>query len=810
MLQRILILVMLAILTGSTSNAQSKISGTVVDKNDKSLANANVLLLKSTDSSMVKGMVSSAPGEYIFENIKPGNYLITVTFTGMSQVYSPAFAITENNTATNLGKLKMMEATDQLNHVTVTAKRQIFEQKIDRLVVNVANSVTAAGNTALEVLERSPGVIVDRQNNTISMNRKDGVVLMINGKISYMPIAAAVQMLSAMSSGNIEKIELITTPPANLDAAGNAGYINIVLKQNENFGTNGSYTATAGYGQGAITAAGFTINHRSKKVNIYGDLSFAQAKTTPFMFFDNTITNNGVITQLSGNTDRNAKHTNFDGRLGMDFQVDKKTVIGGLVSFYTNRYSVTSLNQNYIVKQYHLDTSISIANNEINDWRNYSANVNLQHNFSESEKLAVNIDYIYFSNDEPVEYFNRYSNGQGIFLYEEDTRSGKKTPINLVVGSIDYSKNIGKKLSMEAGIKGTNSGFNNDISYERFQLNSWVKDMSASATYKLKEKYGAAYTSFNLTVNEKTSLKAGLRYEYTTSNLGTTEIKNIVDRRYGNLFPTFFASHKINDDNAFNFSYSRRITRPTFNDLAPFTYYSSPNSLITGNPALQPAIANTVKADYVIKNYLFSISYSKEDNSISGFQPQTDSITNKTLLKAENLVNQKTVSFILSVPVNVGAWWSMQYNIIVVGQQVNALYKKLPIRLQQGNMNINMTQKFKLPKDYAIELSGFYQSRSLAGLYVTKAFGTLDLGIRKNMPNNKGSFVLNGGNLLNTMIFRLNNNLPAQNLVGNTSLQFDSRVVKLTYTRNFGNAVLKGNRQRSTGAEDEKNRVQAQ
>ncbi|MEO6721760.1 MAG: TonB-dependent receptor [Ferruginibacter sp.] len=794
----------------SVCTAQSKIVGQVVDKTGKAIVNANVLLLKSVDSSLVKGMVSSQAGTYSFENIAPGNYLISSTCASHAQRYTSRFSVGNNKTQTDLGQLKLMEATLQLGTVKVTARRPVFEQKIDRLVINVENSITAAGNTALDVLERSPGVIIDRQNNTISMNGKDGVVIMMNGKLTNMPIAAAVQMLAGMSSGNIDKIELITTPPANFDAEGNAGFINIVLKSNDNVGTNGSYSATLGYGQGLVSGANISLNHRKGKINVYSDLNFSQVKTTPLLAFTRRTSNNGVITEMYSSTDRHVTQTNFTGRLGVDYQLSRRTIIGALFSTYNNKFSMTALNHNTIKKDDQLDTTINIVNYETNRWKNYSGNLNLQHNFNDDERLSLNVDNIYYTNNQPVEYFNSYYNNAGTFIYQEDTRSGKNTPINLFVSALDYSKKLSKKVTMESGAKFTNSGFTNDVTYEKHEQSQWVKQPAGTAKYKLDEKYAAVYTSFSIAFNEKTSIKAGVRYEYTVSNLGTAEIKNIVDRQYGNFFPSFFLSRKLDDNNSVNFSYTRRITRPTFNALAPFTYYSNPYSLITGNPALQPAIANMVKGDYIFRKYMISISYTKEDNAITGFQPKIDSVTNKMVASPENLVDQKIVSLIISVPVEVNKWWSMQYNITGLAQRVNALYKKEPVTLQQANFRINATQKFKLPKEFSIELSGFYQSRSLNGISVMQQYGSLDLGIRKSLSNKKGTLVLNGSNLLNTFLFRPFANLPEQNLYNRGNLRFFSRTVKLTYSRNFGNNKLKSKRERPTAGEEEKGRVQAQ
>ncbi len=309
--------------------AQSEIHGTVADAGGKPIKDASVLLLKSSDSSLVKGMVSDAAGKYTFENINKGSYLVSASFSGMPQVYTKVFELTQDNIKKNLGTISLESADVQLKSVTVIAKKPLFEQKIDRMVINVANSITSAGSTVLEVLERSPGIIVDRQNNTISMNGKNGIVVMINGRISHMPIEALVQLLSGMNSDNVERIELITTPPANLDAEGNAGYINIVLKKNNSYGTNGSYSLTGGYNKGgALTGASINFNHRNGKVNFYGDYTFLDNRSCQLFSFYHKVTYQNTVTENNSDAHRHIETFNQNARLGLDYQVSKKTVIG--------------------------------------------------------------------------------------------------------------------------------------------------------------------------------------------------------------------------------------------------------------------------------------------------------------------------------------------------------------------------------------------------------------------------------------------------------------------------------------------------
>ena len=267
-----------------------------------------------------------------------------------------------------------------------------------------------------------------------------------------------------------------------------------------------------------------------------------------------------------------------------------------------------------------------------------------------------------------------------------------------------------------------------------------------------------------------------------------------------------FLSHILDENNKINFSFNTRINRPAFTDLAPFTYYIDAKTVLTGNPALRAPITNMIKADYIFKSYVFSISYSVEDNAITGFQSEIDSSTLTTILTPQNLENQKFISAVISFPAKMNEWWTMQFNITGQWQQVNAIYKKEPVRLSYANINIYGSQQFRLPKKFALELSGFYQSKSLSGISKTKAFGTLDIGLKKKLGQ-KSSLLFNASNILNTMQIRSVTDLPEQNLVSNLNLYFSQPTYKLTFTYNFGKEKLKEKRERSTGAEDEKGRV---
>ena len=395
----------------------------------------------------------------------------------------------------------------------------------------------------------------------------------------------------------------------------------------------------------------------------------------------------------------------------------------------------------------------------------------------------------------------------GTFTYKDKTRSDKTTPINIWVGSVDYSRKISNKVSMTSGVKLTLGKFTNDVSFSTLVNNNWIRDNSLSALYTLDENYSGAYATFNVTLDKKTEMKIGGRYEYTNSNLGTEEEKNIVDRHYGKLFPTVYLSHKIDDNNSLNLSYTKRITRPTFNDLAPFTYYADPNTLYTGNPALQPAFSNIVKADYIFKSYFLSITYTKENASIQAFQPKTDSVANKQILSAQNIVNLKTLNASLTLPLTLTPWWSFQLNIMGTWSQANAIIENEKVRINNIAYGFNGSQRFTLSPSWSAEISGFLQSANVMGIFVQRPMGSMDVGIKKKLKDNKSSLQFSVTNILNSLVFDFKADVPEHNIYADVRIHTFFRGFRLTYSRNFGKEKLREKRERSTGSEEERGRV---
>lgn len=435
-------------------------------------------------------------------------------------------------------------------------------------------------------------------------------------------------------------------------------------------------------------------------------------------------------------------------------------------------------------------------------------NFNLQHFFKEDENLEFNVDYLHYDDNNPSAYFIQYNDKLNNPTSIENIDVTKKTPINTLVGKLDYSLNFGKDKKLEAGLKSSSTNFENNVSVANELAGNWTFNPDLTNKYTLSENISAAYSSLNYKFNEKTSLIAGLRYEYTNTLLSTVIQHGIIDRHYGKLFPTLFLSRELNKDNKIQFSYSRRITRPSFNELAPFIVFQSPDTYIAGNEKLQPSITDIYKSDYKYKSVLFSFTYSNENNAIRRFQPTQDPVKNILYLTSRNLDQVTTASIMLSFPVNLSKWWNMQNNLNGINQNVRTNYDGTKLDINLKNFSFNTINNIKILEGFTGEISGMYESPSLFGIYKSKAVSTVDIGIQKKSKSEKDIFSLNISDIFRTGIYNFSANVPALNIHNSGRLNFEPRVLRFTYSHNFGSKKVKSERQRETGSEEELKRVQ--
>ncbi len=327
---------LLAVLAiGLSSFAQSasggKISGSIKDGgNQKVIDAASVSLLKAKDSALVKVAVTDKDGNFSFENLKEGDYLVLATSIGHTKTYSSTIRITAASLAANTGVLQLVPAEKDLKEVLVTSKKPLIERKLDRTIVNVDASITNTGSTALEVLEKSPGISVDKDGN-ISLKGKAGVIVYLDGRPSYLSGPDLANMLRNMTASQLEQIEIMTNPPAKYDAAGNAGVINIKTKKNKMFGYNGSITTGYTQGRYARFNEAVSFNYRNKKVNFFSSFNYNRNHRGQELYivrnFRDAATKNIKSIFDQQTTMINQSH-NYSAKAGIDYTVSKNTTSG--------------------------------------------------------------------------------------------------------------------------------------------------------------------------------------------------------------------------------------------------------------------------------------------------------------------------------------------------------------------------------------------------------------------------------------------------------------------------------------------------
>ncbi|WP_138992078.1 outer membrane beta-barrel protein [Larkinella sp. C7] len=788
---------------------KGKVRGLVIDPTQKPSEFVTILLVKAKDSTLVKGVITNDKGQYDFDNVADGGYRVATSLVGFKKVYSEPFAIDAANPEVQVKTLTMVEEAKSLNEVKVVAKKPFIEQEIDRTVVNVENSIVASGSTALEVLEKAPGVTIDRQNDNIQLKGKAGVIVMIDGKQTYLSGQEVANLLKNTPSDNIEKIEIITNPSSKYDAAGNVGIINIRMKKNKNFGTNGTATAGLGYGRYEKANASLNLNHRVGKINAFGNYSYFHNRRFQENSLDRIIPYNGKITYFDQSSFRPNRFDGHTFRTGVDYFINKKSTIGVLATGFINDWRQDNGINNSIIRnelgQITLKptTDVSVKNK----WSNVTGNLNYKYDFDgKGRELTTDLDYSRFNGDSYNNLSTTYTNANdSIVQPTAKVRNDMPSTIEIWAFKSDYvhPSKIGK---WETGVKTSFVNSDNNLTYEDYVDGRWVFNPNQSNQFKYTENINAAYVNFAGKLNSKTSIQAGLRLENTHSRGNSVTLNKIVDRNYTNLFPTMFISRQIDTNNVLNLSFSRRIDRPNYQNLNPFRFYLDPYTYQQGNPYLKPQFTNSFQLTHVYKGkFSTTLGYSRTTDVIVNEVPGQIAEENITYVTTDNLATQNNVNLTASFPVAVNKWWNMQNNIGVIYNQYDSPYLGAQYNVSFVSYNLYTSQNFVLPKGFSAEIAGWYNSKNLYGFYEAKPMGAFSIGVQKTLMNRKATLKLNVNDPF--WLNKFEGRAVYQDINFRVRARWESRIARLTFTYRFGNQNVKAARQRSTSTEAERNRA---
>jgi len=782
------LLILMVILTDS--HAQSKINGKILNTSENPVAYANVLLMSPLDSSLIMGSISEENGHFEFNQLDRTEYLLNVFLMGYNKYWTHLRI--EPNTDFDLQSIILSDAEEELDEIEVTAQRPLYERQIDRMVINVQSSITSAGNTVLEVLQKSPGVMVNRQSSSLMLNGKSGVTIMINNRIQRLPMEVVFQMMDGMSAANIEKIELITNPPAKYDAEGTGGIIHLIIAESADMGTNGNFGLTAGMNARETLGANFNLNHRREKFSFFVDYSILYDHNVHVAENGFQINNPDFVSRFYSVMDRPNIYSTQSFRTGFEFDLTRKTKVGSIVTAFQRYYRMDAFSSfdNRITP----DSSNygSIILNELNVWNHFTSNVHFTHNFNNESSLRLDFDYNMSRNNNPSDYELQFNFPEFNRSATELINMTKVTPIHMKVAGMDYTYQPSAAFNFEAGIKGTFSTFENDVEVYFTREGVRTRDNELSILAFLDEDILAGYGSAEWNINENNQVKGGLRFENTRTYISTAEERGIVDRNFGNFFPSLFYKKTINQNLDLNLGYSRRIQRPTFFDLAPFVFFMDPNTFFSGNPALLPAIIDGIKTDINYRRANLSLEYSHNKNPIAPFQPEFDRINNRQILRSQNLDYHKIYSINLSLPWIINDWWDVQWNSGGYYNVIRTAHLEENAGLEFYNLTANFTSNFVLPRNFSAEITGMYISNMNWGIWQFNPFGSLNIGIQKKLDRDKGILRLSFDDILYTNILRFNAAIPENNITNSFLIDMHNQAFRLNYTRTFGNKKLRG------------------
>ena len=773
-----------------------RINGKLSDSKQEGLAYSSVAL-QFADGRNFKGTLTDSLGYFSFSGIPLGTYQLAFSSMGMQHKLSPKFDLSSAQPVKSFKSVILETDEKLLNEVMISVQKNVIEQHPGKMTINVENSLLAEGNTALELLERAPGIKIDSEGK-ISLKGRSGVMVMINNKQTYLSAGELAVLLKGTNSSSISKIEILSQPSAKFDAAGNAGMINIVMKKNQLSGFNGSLNMNGGAGRKARYGSGFNVNYRASKINLYGNYNYAYRGETEYLDFIRQF-NGGAETSVQRTETDEPLHThNF--RLGVDFELDTANSIGLLINGNVGKYLHDSQTSNRLSNNQQQLISDMLTNNyDQQNWQSFTYNLNYQHRFGKKDRLlTADLDYVpnRFNSDLNLDTYARPLEGTA---EEFSSRRGSiPSKTNVYVAKVDYQDTFSDALKFETGLKTSYTEADNNLVYYQLAQDEWQYDETASNHFKYDEQIHAGYVNLHATAG-KFILQGGIRAEYTLVKGDQVTTAQVFNRDYFQLFPNISVSNNLNESHQLQFAYGRRVERPNYGSLNPFRVFRDPSLYYEGNPYLMPERTQNLSLSHVYKStWTTSINYSRTTDVITWVTGQIDA-TNTTFETPRNLPALVNYGISLTTQHRYFNWWSGTNFANLFRNEYDLSDEKRAMT----SFSLNTQHSFKIAKGISAELNAYYNSKSVYGIIEENAYWAVSSALQKNVFGDKGSFKLAINDIFQTNNFR--NNTKYQNINMNSRIWIDSRRAMLSFSYKFGKQIVK--KERNTASEDLKKRM---
>jgi len=758
----LLLLIVFFINAHAQNNAKGKISGKVIDAVTKKVIDyATVSIFKQGSTSPFNGAVTDEKGNFTIGKLSEGDYVVKIDFIGYTEKVFEHVMVSQASESTTLGDIVLSPTQNELQTVVITAKKPVVENKIDKMVYNPANDLSAQGGAAIDILKKVPQVSVDIDGN-VELQGNSNIRFLINGKPSSIFGASLSDALQSIPASQIKSIEVITSPGAKYDASGTGGIINIILKDSNVQGVNGNVNLSAGT---RFNNASFNINARKGKFGVNAFFSGDERTNST------TITNSNrtsysqtrdTVTKLMQDGNSTFKRSGYQSGLGFEWDITKKDQLTGSAGFdHFGNNSVGLTNQQQLITDpLGILSNIYSVRNSTGKFKANSSDFSLSYKKTfdkKDEELDVLYNSSFGNNTSDFTQSQVYTGGLYPTSGQIGNNPGKDRETDI---SIDYTNPFTKSFTLETGAKAVIEHINNSVVTDTL-LNDGTIIPDADQTYgfNYNRNIFAYYASGTFSLfHDFLNGKAGLRYEYTSTN---ADFQNVHIPSYGTFAPSFVLQHRLDETQSIKISYSYRLERPDYNDLNPFYNVGDPHNISTGNPNLKPEIGHNFELGYNKSfnngpNIYVSGFYRHNTNDLQSYTTYYDSLTvngtkytDVALTQRYNIGTETTEGLNLYISVPVTGKFSLRSNSFFANR----------ITTNPGSPDvsgftyrINLNASYEFAPDFAAEVFGNYRSSQRTIQGTRPAFGFYNIAVRKQFWNKKASIGLTAANPFNNFI----------------------------------------------------------
>lgn len=727
-------------------NAQDhkKITGKVIT--ETGIPMDNVVISVSQNDSLFHTAVSDMNGDFSITTLLKGEVAINATHVSYND-FQKTFNI---DSIQKVWEIKLENRQTVLDEAVVNFKKPLITRKIDRTVLNISQSPLSTGKAALELLQVAPGVFV--KDGDISIAGNPGVRVMINGRILTLTGASLNNYLLSLRSEEIESIEIIARPPAEYDAAGSGGLINIILKKKRDIGFQGS--ANLGYTQGRYPGTNGSLQLRLKqnKFSLSSDYSNSNSKS-----YENISTSRQInkTIDFSSQNDRIMDSQSHRFSLGGTYDLDSNQYIG---LQYTGSFVKSSsvfesvVNVSHPTPQQANDETVKgeYPQNRKTDYNNLGFDYRIKLDTLGSS-LSFATDYTHNDLNVANSAHSKFYSSTGEYLKDSLFRNRTPSIAKVYTAEIKAQKYFNETSILGVGLKYSDSEIDNQGMYENFHDGAWQQNPQQDFNYLYQEKIAAAFLNYSGGI-KKLEYQLGIRAENTSTKgllLPSTENR----KTYFDIFPSVFLKMQVDQEagNYLTAYYGERISRAAYSFLSPYETYADNYTVGRGNPDLRPSYTDSYQTGFTFKNkYSLTLGYDIEKNTISQLIEQLPTDPLVTLYSYGNIGKRTNLSATLYVPIDFTNSWSMMNNIIMRKQE----FSTSNVSIKKNIIDIQSYQSIDIKSLFSLELLFLYSSNQLSDLFLLQPHYRIDMGIQRRFLKDKLTANIAVNDIFKTYNFR--------------------------------------------------------